>query len=144
MGTGKLELRGEAEERFGNGKSSSSGRNMNMNAKGSFLCMPRLRTDRVRLSLLERFRAVVFKLIMLSAISKGGDDASCSSTAAAARPRTHHQYSSSQYYSEAVADCIEFIKKSAMDDDDSSIPTPISDHSLQTSSSSCHLCGCGY
>ncbi|KAK8587143.1 hypothetical protein V6N13_086148 [Hibiscus sabdariffa] len=84
--------------------------------KSSAFCMPGFKGNNKnkRLSpttLLERFRETVFRLIMISAISKTSH-----------HHHHHHQHSSTsngprKYYpddahhSEAVADCIEFIKK---------------------------------
>ncbi|KAF9618463.1 hypothetical protein IFM89_001186 [Coptis chinensis] len=83
----------------------------------SSLCIPRLRginnskNTRVSpLSLLERFREAVFRLIMLTALSKttrGCDNGSDHV------PRSRPYYHQDQHNSDAVADCIEFIKKSA-------------------------------
>ncbi|KAL9459224.1 hypothetical protein AB3S75_002585 [Citrus x aurantiifolia] len=93
------------------------------------LCIPRLRSANngnnknktPAMTLLERFREAVFRLIMLSALSKA---------TAAATTTTHNNYHhqahvSRSYYnpadphhSEAVADCIEFIKKKALTDDE--------------------------
>ncbi|MBA0741916.1 hypothetical protein Gogos_015035 [Gossypium gossypioides] len=86
--------------------------------KSSILCMPGFKSNNKnnkRLSpvtLLERFREAVFRLIMLSALSKASHHH---------HHHHHHQSSSStvprRYYpadahhNEAVADCIEFIKK---------------------------------
>ncbi|KAJ4715577.1 Steroid receptor seven-up, A like [Melia azedarach] len=101
------------------------------------LCIPRLRSGNTKnknnnnnnstnltpaMTLLERFREAVLRLIMLSALSRD------SSTL----PRHHHtssrhvSTSRSCYYnsaadphhSEAVADCIEFIKKKALNGED--------------------------
>ncbi|CAK7334283.1 unnamed protein product [Dovyalis caffra] len=81
------------------------------------------------MTLLERFREAVFRLMMLSALSKATHN-----NAAGSSPHHHHHHHhlhhhrhvmkkrSSSYYpddphhSEAVADCIEFIKKSALSD----------------------------
>lgn len=68
------------------------------------------------MTLLERFREAVFRLIMLSAVSSN------KATSSAGRSSTDVQ----RYYcphddphnSEAVADCIEFIKKTASPEDD--------------------------
>lgn len=77
--------------------------------KTGSLCIPRMRGASPA-SLLERFREVVFRLIMLSAISKThGSGSSCGGKASRSCPPDSH-------YSEAVADCIEFIKKSACEE----------------------------
>ncbi|KAL0449738.1 UNVERIFIED_CONTAM: hypothetical protein Slati_1530200 [Sesamum latifolium] len=65
------------------------------------------------MSLLDRIRNAVFRLIMLSALSKASADAPRSSSA---QPSDHYYYSSTDPHS--VADCIEFIKKSATTTDD--------------------------
>ncbi|RWR85941.1 Transducin/WD40 repeat-like superfamily protein [Cinnamomum micranthum f. kanehirae] len=85
------------------------GRRRNMKT-GSF-CIPKLRGNRASPSaLLERFRDVVFRLIMLSTISKTQQSgSSCGGKASRGYPPDSH-------YSEAVADCIEFIKKSACEE----------------------------
>lgn len=88
-------------------------------------CIPRKRrtsgrsTAATPMSLLERFREVVLRLIMFSAISKGGG----ASRTASPRPRSRSSDSSpasrvnyrhqDSYRSEAVEDCIEFFKRSA-------------------------------
>ncbi|KAL8472424.1 hypothetical protein ACS0TY_028953 [Phlomoides rotata] len=75
-------------------------------------CRPRLRVSATAgrksggFSLLERLRDAVFRLIMLSAFSKGSNAARRSSAPPSYYPNDPH-------HSEAVADCIEFIKKSA-------------------------------
>ncbi|CAA3013326.1 Hypothetical predicted protein [Olea europaea subsp. europaea] len=86
-------------------------------------CMPKLRgigytrkSNRLSpMSLLDRFREAVFKLIMFSALSKAQHN-SRSSTDVQMPYYTIHD----PQYSEAVADCIEFIKKSAITDDSNS------------------------
>ncbi|KAG9443011.1 hypothetical protein H6P81_018865 [Aristolochia fimbriata] len=90
---------------------------------GGGLCMPKLgqrsggRGGSTPMTLLDRFREVVFRLIMLSAISKG-----TTSTAQHGDPARQGAgggicrgcyYSQESYNSEALADCIEFIKKSS-------------------------------
>ncbi|KAI3451449.1 hypothetical protein Pfo_008114 [Paulownia fortunei] len=85
-------------------------------------CTPRLRpatparkTSRLSpMSLLDRLREAIFRLIMLSALSKGSNDARRSS----AQPSDHYYYPNDPHHSEAVADCIEFIKKSATTTDE--------------------------
>ncbi|CAI9782520.1 unnamed protein product [Fraxinus pennsylvanica] len=64
------------------------------------------------MSLLDRFREAVFRLIMFSALSKA-QHVSRSSTDAQMPHYTVHD----PQYNEAVADCIEFLKKSAVTDD---------------------------
>ncbi|KAH6803753.1 hypothetical protein C2S51_032000 [Perilla frutescens var. frutescens] len=96
-------------------------------------CRPRLRptaaarkSDGVSpMSLLDRLREAVFRLIMISALSKGSN--------ATRRPEPpsddHYYYPNDHHHTEAVADCIEFIKKSATTDDDTHhsavIPLPV-------------------
>ncbi|KAL8123644.1 hypothetical protein AgCh_011575 [Apium graveolens] len=70
------------------------------------------------MSLLERFRVAVFRLIMMqSALSKGTTREKKTSSAV---PQYHHRscYSYDSHQNEAVADCIEFIKKSSTIDDE--------------------------
>ncbi|OIS98256.1 hypothetical protein A4A49_17592 [Nicotiana attenuata] len=85
-------------------------------------CMPKLRgsnctrkSNRLTpMSVLDRFRQAVFRLIMLSAMSKATQQDSQRSSS----PISHRSfYSHEPHHSEAVADCIEFIKKSATTDD---------------------------
>ncbi|CAK9145334.1 unnamed protein product [Ilex paraguariensis] len=81
-------------------------------------CMPRLRgntctrkSNRLSpMSLIDRLREAVFRLIMLSALSKATHESRSSNSQ---RPYCSHD----PYSSEAVADCIEFIKKSATTDE---------------------------
>ncbi|KAI4327726.1 hypothetical protein L6164_020152 [Bauhinia variegata] len=78
-------------------------------------CMPRFRSCSAQnkspspISLLERFREAVFRLMMLSALSKASDRGR--------QRRRYYPYQSDPHYSEAVADCIEFIKKKATVED---------------------------
>ncbi|KAJ0968720.1 hypothetical protein J5N97_021597 [Dioscorea zingiberensis] len=82
-------------------------------------CMPRLTSsNRNRtpsaISMLDRLREVVFRLIMLTAISKGGRRQH-------ERPQEQHHARSHQpdsYRSQAVEDCIEFFKQSAASAED--------------------------
>ncbi|RDX61517.1 hypothetical protein CR513_60244, partial [Mucuna pruriens] len=85
-------------------------------------CMPRLKSNSCKnkaaspITLLERFREAVLRLMMFSALSKAtatatnhrGDDGE----------RQNRRYSSPHdpHHSEAVADCIEFIKRKAASD----------------------------
>eukprot|EP00257_Ricinus_communis_P006405 XP_002521667.2 uncharacterized protein LOC8268722 [Ricinus communis] len=98
----------------------------------SHLCIPRLRgshnttctiKNNHRLSpmtLLERFREAVFRLMMLSALSKATHSTSRSrsrsSNSGGPPLKRSYYYSSSAdpHHSEAVADCIEFIKKTSV------------------------------
>lgn len=87
-------------------------------------CTPRTRSRSNRISpmsLLDRFREAVFRLIMISALSKATTTHGRKTEKSA---RTHKRSTSFQYnyayephHSEAVADCIEFIKKSAVNED---------------------------
>ncbi|KAI3502841.1 hypothetical protein L1887_31189 [Cichorium endivia] len=111
------------------------------------------------MSLLDRFREAVFRLIMISALSRASNTAytatsstydsqsplrlssrssNKSSPAATSRHhhRSYHHYSSDSHHTEAVADCIEFIKKSANDDiressASSSSRSPVYDNSTE-------------
>ncbi|CAN1184732.1 hypothetical protein LINPERHAP2_LOCUS37151 [Linum perenne] len=90
----------------------------------SGMCIPKLRataTCSVKshgrlspMSLLQRFREAVFRLMMISALSKAS---SSSSAGRMVRRASYHRYLADPYHSEAVADCIEFIKKTAVTDD---------------------------
>ncbi|KAI8541166.1 hypothetical protein RHMOL_Rhmol08G0040400 [Rhododendron molle] len=102
----------------------------------SYLCLPRFRnttttttttssTSHPRrllspaISLLDRLREAVFRLIMLSALSSATKSTRKQPDRASAdrrenRARSHPYPSESSHYSEAVADCIEFIKKSSV------------------------------
>ncbi|KVI02935.1 hypothetical protein Ccrd_018772 [Cynara cardunculus var. scolymus] len=127
-------------------------------------CMPtRMRTTRKTtrlspMSLLDRFREAVFRLIMISALSKASTtthnaaytstydttpspirlssrSSSKSSPAATNRHHhhhhqrtTYHHYAADSHHTEAVADCIEFIKRSSANEDTSRenvIPLPV-------------------
>lgn len=89
------------------------------------LCIPRfkavnnictIKTNRLSpMSLLERFREAVFRLMMLSALSKATTDHASGSPKVAKRS---YYYPSDPHHSEAVADCIEFIKKSALTEEE--------------------------
>ncbi|XAR73779.1 hypothetical protein NMG60_11007865 [Bertholletia excelsa] len=87
--------------------------------------MPRLRAtprggDKRRLSpmtLFDRLREAVFRLIMLSALSKATQQAAGAGPAHS--PQRSYSYQREPHHSEAVADCIEFIKKSATVDEES-------------------------
>ncbi|OMO84639.1 hypothetical protein COLO4_21914 [Corchorus olitorius] len=84
--------------------------------KTSTLCMPRFKSNNKNkrlspMTLLDRFREAVFRLIMLSALTK----ASHHQTGSTAAPRKY--YPADAHHSEAVADCIEFIKKKAYTDE---------------------------
>ena len=81
--------------------------------KSSSLCMPRLKGNNKNkrlspMTLLERFQEAVLRLIMLSALTK----ASHQHTSSSVTPRTYYRPADA-HHSEAVADCIEFIKKKA-------------------------------
>lgn len=121
----------------------------------SHFCIPtRMRaTRKTRLSpmsLLDRFREAVFRLIMISALTRVSTtpnttsssstststyntlsplrlhsrSSSKSSPAVTSRHhRSYHHYSSDSHHSEAVADCIEFIKRSANENNRDSLAT---------------------
>lgn len=83
------------------------------------------------MTLLERFREAVFRFIMLSALSKVQTNPTATTSTCSLSSSSISQASRSCYYynpvdphhSEAVADCIEFIKRKAFtdqDDDDQS------------------------
>ncbi|KAB1201821.1 hypothetical protein CJ030_MR8G020135 [Morella rubra] len=85
------------------------------------LCIPRFRsnscTNKINkapspMTLLERFREAVFRLIMLSAMSKATNHSECSADA------QRCYYPNDPHHSEAVAECIEFIKKKASTDEE--------------------------
>ncbi|KAF6166505.1 hypothetical protein GIB67_005367 [Kingdonia uniflora] len=59
------------------------------------------------MSMLERFREAVFRLIMITALSKSARDNQSENAQRA-------YYPPDQHHNDAVADCIEFIKKSAL------------------------------
>lgn len=100
-------------------------RRRSSNMKTNF-CIPRLRNRKSTrllspMSLLERFRVAVFRLIMMqSALSKGTTTHEKRTSSSPAVHQYHRScYSYDSHQNEAVADCIEFIKKSsAIDDDD--------------------------
>lgn len=86
-------------------------------------CRPRLRSSSAAakksdgfapMSLLDRLREAVFRLIMISALSKGSNATSPSRRRRSpVEPKSdHYYYSSDHHHDGAVADCIEFIKKS--------------------------------
>lgn len=91
------------------------GRRWNMK---THLCIPRIggntctnNTSRLSpTSLLERFREAVFRLIMLSALSKATNHTESGDVRRSYHPQESHR-------SDAVAECIEFIKKSASADE---------------------------
>ncbi|KAG6700824.1 hypothetical protein I3843_08G126000 [Carya illinoinensis] len=93
--------------------------------KISSLCIPRLRGNAAcanknnksvsPMTLLERFREAVLRLIMLSALSKATSNGTGSTADAQTRRCC---YPNDSHHSEAVADCIEFIKKTASADEE--------------------------
>ncbi|KAE8668899.1 hypothetical protein F3Y22_tig00112281pilonHSYRG00043 [Hibiscus syriacus] len=88
--------------------------------KSGVFCMPGFKGNNKnkRLSpttLLERFREAVFRLIMISALSKASDHHHHHSSTSNA-PRKY--YPVDAHHSEAVADCIEFIKKKSSREED--------------------------
>ncbi|KAG5069699.1 hypothetical protein AAZX31_01G154500 [Glycine max] len=82
-------------------------------------CMPRLKSSSCKnktpspMTLLERFREAVLRLMMLSALSKA-----TSHRGSGDGERQNRRYNSpyDPHHGEAVADCIEFIKKKAATD----------------------------
>ncbi|TXG60569.1 hypothetical protein EZV62_015142 [Acer yangbiense] len=105
------------------------------------LCIPRLikagnngrnkNKNLTPVTLLERFREAVFRLIMLSALSKATNDHHHHTVGSSRVSRSYYS-PADPHHSEAVADCIEFIKKKAVADDnengrDSSASTSIDD-----------------
>nr|DAD22372.1 TPA_asm: hypothetical protein HUJ06_023835 [Nelumbo nucifera] len=64
------------------------------------------------MSLLERFREAVFRLFMLSAVSNK-PTTHHSKPVVSSEHRGYYPHTHDPFQSEAVADCIEFIKKSA-------------------------------
>ncbi|GMN29111.1 hypothetical protein TIFTF001_002298 [Ficus carica] len=82
-------------------------------------CIPRPRnnssTSKTKgltpMTLLERFREAVFRLIMFSTLSKASNHDRSGDV------RRHYHPSNDHRHSEAVADCIEFIKKKAGPDE---------------------------
>ncbi|OAY74242.1 hypothetical protein ACMD2_08711 [Ananas comosus] len=84
-------------------------------------CMPRLRKCRggggvaTPMSLLERFREVVLRLIMLSAVSKAATATAVAQTSTdrASGVGASVRREPDSHRSEAVEDCIEFFKRSA-------------------------------
>lgn len=80
-------------------------------------CMPRLwrksSAAATPASLLERFREAVLKLMMISAISKGSSVRTRREGPPGGSARQQHRLHPDSYQSEAVEDCIEFLKRSA-------------------------------
>lgn len=94
----------------------------------SSLCIPRLRGNAAAcanknnkglspMTLLERLREAVLRLIMLSALPKATSAHGTTGSAADAQTR-RCCYPNDSHHSEAVADCIEFIKKTASADEE--------------------------
>lgn len=81
-------------------------------------CIPRMKGNKIPspMTLLERFREAVLRLMMFSAISKAtNNNRGGGSGGDRERQRRYSPYND-PHHSEAVADCIEFIKKkSAID-----------------------------
>ena len=81
-------------------------------------CMPRLKSNSYKnkipspMTLLERFREAVFRLMMMSAFSKTATNHGGSGDGERQIRYSHYD----THNSEAVADCIEFIKKKAAAD----------------------------
>lgn len=82
-------------------------------------CTPRKNNGISPISLLDRFREAVFRLIMLSALSKASNCERKSNDNVVKRSASYqHRSSYEPHHSEAVADCIEFIKKSTINEED--------------------------
>ncbi|GMI94033.1 hypothetical protein HRI_003072600 [Hibiscus trionum] len=86
--------------------------------RSSNLCMPRMKgRNKTRrfspMSLLERFREAVFRLIVLSALTKAATHPHATSSASTTETPWKYYRPADAHHSEAVADCIEFIKKKA-------------------------------
>ncbi|KAK8663977.1 hypothetical protein V6N13_083782 [Hibiscus sabdariffa] len=84
----------------------------------SNLCRPRMKSRNKNnrlssMSLLERFREAVFRLIMLSALTKAATRPHAASSASTAATPWKYYRPADAHHSEAVVDCIEFIKKKA-------------------------------
>ncbi|TKY70475.1 Transducin/WD40 repeat superfamily protein [Spatholobus suberectus] len=82
-------------------------------------CMPRLKSPSCKnktpspMTLLERFREAVLRLMMVTALSKATNHNRSSGDG----ERQNRRYSPyDPHHTEAVADCIEFIKKKAATD----------------------------
>ncbi|GFY88004.1 hypothetical protein Acr_05g0016430 [Actinidia rufa] len=95
--------------------------------KTNYLCIPKFRTTTAcarnnhrhlspAMSLLDRLREAVFRLIMWSALSKATQESNPSS-GARDHYRSCYDYVHDPRHSDAVAECIEFIKKSANADE---------------------------
>ncbi|KAL1569736.1 hypothetical protein AAHA92_01177 [Salvia divinorum] len=87
-------------------------------------CRPRLRPSAAAakkspMSLLDRLREAVFRLIMISALAKGSGAAAHRHRSSPEPPSSdHYYYPNDHHHSEAIADCIQFIKKSTTTADD--------------------------
>lgn len=104
------------------------GRRIPRKTKAAHLCIPKLRADATKntkapspMTLLERLREAVFRFIMLCALSKATNHHHHPAGAGFQDDvvRRRHSYQGAEHHhSEAVADCIEFIKKKAYSDDE--------------------------
>ncbi|KAJ7953118.1 Steroid receptor seven-up, A like [Quillaja saponaria] len=103
----------------------------------SNLCIPRFksnaRTNNIKnksnlspMSMLERFREAVLRLIMVSALSKATNQAATGSDGG------QFYYPNDPHHSEAVADCIEFIKKKALSDTEENRQSTACNNSMDT------------
>ncbi|KAL3525278.1 hypothetical protein ACH5RR_013650 [Cinchona calisaya] len=108
-------------------------------------CMPRFRGSRWTrksnrlspMSLLDRIREAVFRLMMLSALTKANSSSTIERKSPANEAQRSGNYDISSHdephHSEAVADCIEFIKKSATNSIDGSRSSTPSCYSIDDS-----------
>ncbi|KDP46742.1 hypothetical protein JCGZ_06530 [Jatropha curcas] len=74
------------------------------------------------MTLLQRFHKAVFRLMMVSALSKVNSSSSnnnSNSKIDCGSPVMKRYYYSADHHSEAVADCIEFIKKTTVAEEES-------------------------
>ncbi|CAN8277700.1 unnamed protein product [Cochlearia groenlandica] len=84
---------------------------------GSGFCVPRVKTKtgttcgrEINATLLDRFREAVLRLIMISAVAKSTRRRRKEMQTDTTRCQKYYSDHADAYHSEAVADCIEFIK----------------------------------
>lgn len=86
-------------------------------------CMPRLKSSSCKnkipspMTLLERFREAVLRLMMMSALSKATNNGNNHGGSRDGERQRRYNSPYDPHHTEAVADCIEFIKKKAATDD---------------------------